>query len=445
MLYFIFFFVHFIIADENIDKNDNTTTIEQANANDKKKNLSSNEKKTNHQQQENTALNDLNITVPPSTIPPSHIPQRTLKRMNATRNIPKYSSEDQSTTVGFDHPEEPMTQTQKINPLRRRNAKANIPKIELNEETDKNSQEQKNTKDTQPNPDFSNEEAFRDDPSDPFDEEDDEELHTEGQNSQIETEDKTNETPTATKTSMPIQTDTPTPVQTKTPTPTETSIPKPTEEVITDDTIPDFEELSIDDAIDSEINTDQSDTAVNSDSNIDEASSNQETELKETVKKKYPKFHIVSISPQTVSTRGDEKIEITMNTTLDGPPFIKFGENKIVHGRHSKKDLTVKCRTPRLQEGEINMSVSIDKIKWSEPFSLIVVADEADLPWIFVACAGIAIIAVSLMVSKLVCGKRAVPKKKKSSKYHDDDLLNIMAPNYSSNNLRKRTKNPIEV
>lgn len=471
MIYFLFFFLHFIIADENTNRNDESYKSEQTIGNNQDKSLSSNENNSDSQDSSSSTSNDLNLAENKKTKPLSQFPHRTLKRMNATNFIPKLElNESESTTIGIDKNESTTEKTPKINPLRRRNAKINIPKVELNEEPEKNTQEIKNVSQNQPNPDFDNEEAFREDPSDPFDDEDEDKINTEDKNKQIETQDQSEKsnkfdsksqsenTPNPTETSLPTQTETPLPLQTETPIPSQTKTPtptpSPTEVPTTDSTIPDFEEITDEEVtiLTSAPFTNNANSTENSDQNHSSDSNKNnnnfpdtEAKAEKTVVKKRPKFHIVSVSPQTISTRGDEKIEITMNTTLDGPPFIKFGEDKIVHGRHSKKDLTVKCRTPRLQEGEIEISVSIDKIKWSDPFSLVVVADEADLPWIFVGCAGLAIIAVSLMISKLICGKRAVPKKKKHSKYDNEDLLNIMAPNYKSNDLRKRTKIPTEV
>ncbi|OHT00180.1 hypothetical protein TRFO_33209 [Tritrichomonas foetus] len=140
-----------------------------------------------------------------------------------------------------------------------------------------------------------------------------------------------------------------------------------------------------------------------------------------------------------MNSRGDEKVEILLNTTLDGPAFIKFG-NKIVTGRHSKKDLVLKVYTPRLPEGEIPVYVSMDKVKWCEPMMVIVIINDGDLPWIFVGCAGLSIIVVSLIVSKLICGKRAVPKRKKPSKKFNDDPFGFIAPSIRSNEIHKRTK-----
>lgn len=390
MFYFIFFFLHFIIAD---DKNDQSPTKEQTILNSHKKNISSTIGISTLKSQESTNHFDK------STQQILHTPHKTLQRIKGTRNFPKFEHGDESTTIGLEN--DKPDQVKPPNPLRRRNAKINIPKIELDDDDNTISQNKKDTNQIQPNPDFDNEEAFQEDKSDPFDEKDD------------ETDQTISNTPVP-----PMKTPTPS-SQTL---PTETSSSTHTETLVM-----------------------QREKEMNSDSEKNNNEFTPESAKKTTIKKKMAKFNIVSISPRTVSTRGDEKIEITMNTTLDGPPFIKFGEDKIVHGRHSKKDLTVKCRTPRLTEGDINVSVSIDKVKWSEPYSIVVVADEADLPWIFVGCAGIAIIAVSLMVSKLICGKRAVPKKKKSSKTHNDDIMNILAPNYRSNTLHKRTKVPTEV
>ena len=154
---------------------------------------------------------------------------------------------------------------------------------------------------------------------------------------------------------------------------------------------------------------------------------------------KYAKFHIVSINPEILNSRGDEKVEIKMNTTLDGPPFIKFGD-KIVTGKHSKKHLTIKCRSPKMVPGDIPIYISIDKVKWSRPFYALVEKTSDEIPWIFILCAGISVITVSYIIIKLICGRRAVPKRRKANRRIVDDPFNIIIPSIRSSAPHKRTK-----
>lgn len=191
----------------------------------------------------------------------------------------------------------------------------------------------------------------------------------------------------------------------------------------------------------------------NSESNHNQSSSHSLKKVSNKLKpanekdssKKIAKFQIVSVTPRTIYTFGDEKIEIKMNTTLNGPPFIMFrGINKTVNGRHSKKDLIVKCRTPKLPEGEVEIVVSIDKVKWSEPYTLIVISADGDLSWLFVICASAALVAVILMIGRLLCGKRIVPKKK-VNKLRNEDIVSFMRPSFNPGNLHKRTRIPSEV
>jgi hypothetical protein len=138
-----------------------------------------------------------------------------------------------------------------------------------------------------------------------------------------------------------------------------------------------------------------------------------------------PKFAIVSVSPTTLSARGNEAVTIDLNASLTPPLFCRFGQTVVTARVLSAARL--ECRSPRLPEGELLLAVSADKAKWCPAVVLSAVADDADLSWVVVALAGFAVLSISLLALRMLCGKRAVPKRRRAKrrtleKAHPPDL-----------------------
>jgi hypothetical protein len=124
------------------------------------------------------------------------------------------------------------------------------------------------------------------------------------------------------------------------------------------------------------------------------------------------KLQIVSVSPTTLSANGNEPIEIVLNSSFTPPVFCRFNE-AIVMGRVAGPAQLV-CRSPRLREGELLLAISLDKVKWSPAVVLSVVADDSDLPWVAVTIGGFVVLAVALFALRMLCGRRAVPKRRQA-------------------------------
>jgi hypothetical protein len=129
---------------------------------------------------------------------------------------------------------------------------------------------------------------------------------------------------------------------------------------------------------------------------------------------KSAKFQIVSVSPTTLSTKGNEPIEIETNSSFTPPVFCRFGET-IVVGRQSGATQII-CRSPRLHEGEILLAISLDRLKWSPAVVLSVVADDSDLSWVVVTIGGFVVLAIALLSLRMLCRRRSVPKRRKAKR-----------------------------
>ncbi|OHT11169.1 hypothetical protein TRFO_01072 [Tritrichomonas foetus] len=137
--------------------------------------------------------------------------------------------------------------------------------------------------------------------------------------------------------------------------------------------------------------------------------------------KKFPKFEITSVFPVVLSVNGGEKIVIETNNTINGPIFCKFND-KIVPGRHTKKYRKIKCHTPKLEEGEVDLSISIDKVKWSKSVTLNAIKDEADSPWWILLLFGLSLFGVFYFLAKVFCFKRRAPKRKRVLRKNNESL-----------------------
>jgi hypothetical protein len=133
------------------------------------------------------------------------------------------------------------------------------------------------------------------------------------------------------------------------------------------------------------------------------------------------KFHIVSVSPTTLSTKGNELIEIETNSSFKPPVFCRFGETVIV-GRQTQSNQLI-CRCPRLHEGETLLAISLDRVKWSSAVALSVVSENSDLPWVIVTIGGFIVLAIALLVLRMLCGRRTVPKRRKAKRRKAGDTF----------------------
>jgi hypothetical protein len=126
------------------------------------------------------------------------------------------------------------------------------------------------------------------------------------------------------------------------------------------------------------------------------------------------KFSIVSVSPTTLSTRGGEEVVVRANATLIDPVFCRFGA-KIVMGRQLANN-SIACLSPLLPQGELLLSLSMDKAKWCKDVVLSVVADNSDMPWGMSAVGFIAVVAVVALVARMLCTRRRIPKRRKAAR-----------------------------
>jgi hypothetical protein len=126
------------------------------------------------------------------------------------------------------------------------------------------------------------------------------------------------------------------------------------------------------------------------------------------------KFSVVSVSPTTLSTRGREEVVVQVNDTLIDPVFCRFGA-MIVMGRQLANNSIV-CVSPPLPQGELLLSLSMDKAKWCRDVVLSVVADDSNISWGMSAIGFGAVVAVLVLVTRMLCTRRRIPKRRKAAR-----------------------------
>ena len=139
-----------------------------------------------------------------------------------------------------------------------------------------------------------------------------------------------------------------------------------------------------------------------------------ETELDDS-KPRVSKYKIVDIRPTEVSCEGGESLIIEVEPDPVGVPFCKFGE-KIVPAFHFS-ERKIRCDTPELEQGIVNVSISFDRVKWSNPFPILVLAKSSSpLMWILSFILLISIIFIGLRLRKILCRprkKRIIRKRRR--------------------------------
>lgn len=151
---------------------------------------------------------------------------------------------------------------------------------------------------------------------------------------------------------------------------------------------------------------------------------------------KRAKFAILSIFPDTVSPNGNEKITIRTNMTQASIVFCRINA-KVLHARYLSNGEIV-CRTPVLHPGEARVSVSVDKRKWCDDFTLHVGKDyDGERAWFVICIAIVFILFISYMVFKFMFFKRKVPKRK-NFRNANDPLLRLNRSHNDTASLKRR-------
>ena len=125
------------------------------------------------------------------------------------------------------------------------------------------------------------------------------------------------------------------------------------------------------------------------------------------------KYSITRITPNEINSDANEFVHIEVSPEPVGVPFCKFGDI-VVAGLHGT-DNVIKCRAPQLASGVVNVSVSFDKLKWSNSVPITVLSNTSLTTWIVLGIFGVGFLGVAFRMRKVFCGgrrKRRVVKRR---------------------------------
>ncbi|KAH0786397.1 hypothetical protein GPJ56_009673 [Histomonas meleagridis] len=151
------------------------------------------------------------------------------------------------------------------------------------------------------------------------------------------------------------------------------------------------------------------------------------------------KLTIESVRPTILSSKGGEIVYIQTNLTRNTVVFCKFN-SKVITGRYIN-DGQITCKAPPLQQGEVSLSVSVNRRKWGKEVFLSVIEEESDRPWMVICIGCIIIIGAIYVVAKFLFLKRRVPKRRNRVRNYDE-LLNTQPKVSEKERLRRRNITP---
>lgn len=143
--------------------------------------------------------------------------------------------------------------------------------------------------------------------------------------------------------------------------------------------------------------------------NAEEITDGSETKIQSLKNTTRNKYKIMSIFPDKVGSDGGDTIELKVSPDPNGVPFCKF-DTWIVPGR--KVSTGIQCNAPELRPGKVSVSVSFDKIKWSDEHVIEVTETGSDdgIAFYLILIVGlVSLAAIAVTFSKLY----RKPKKKK--------------------------------